>query len=170
LTFSCYHRFAFLRSERTCLWLVEAINSARVRRKFDLWAFVFMPEHVHLLVRPGGPDVSIASILDGIKRPVSRRAVAFLRQRSPSWLEKIAVEKSGRIRYQFWQKGGGYDRNITEPKTLFSVIAYIHDNPVRRSLVEHPGDFPWSSASWYEDGRPSPLPVDPIPPDWCDAM
>jgi len=51
LTFSCYHRFQFLKAERTSQWLAEAIQSARVKHSFDLWAFVFMPEHVHLIVR-----------------------------------------------------------------------------------------------------------------------
>jgi hypothetical protein len=43
LTFSCYHRFQFLKAERTCQWLAEAIQTARVKDSFDLWAFVFMP-------------------------------------------------------------------------------------------------------------------------------
>lgn len=31
LTFSCYHRYPFLRAERCCQWLGEAINDARER-------------------------------------------------------------------------------------------------------------------------------------------
>ena len=44
LTFSCYRRFPFLRAERTCLWLVDAIQAARVQHDFDVWAFVYMSE------------------------------------------------------------------------------------------------------------------------------
>ena len=54
LTFSCYRRFRFLKAERTCQWLAHAIDVARGRWDFELWAFVFMPEHVHLIVRPCG--------------------------------------------------------------------------------------------------------------------
>ena len=60
LTFSCYQRYPFLKAERTCLWLVDAIQAARVKHNFDLWAYVFMPEHVHLIVRPREPDYSRA--------------------------------------------------------------------------------------------------------------
>jgi putative transposase len=50
LTFTCYHRFRFLTSDRTCGWLAEAIQEARVKLDFALSAYVFMPEHVHLIV------------------------------------------------------------------------------------------------------------------------
>ena len=51
--------------------------------------------------------------------------------------------------YRFWQRGGGYDRNLTETGTVFAEIAYIHANPIRRKLCERPTDWPWSSASEY---------------------
>ena len=50
LTFSCYHRLQFLSGERTCQWLASSIENARQRLQFDLWAWVFMPDHVHLII------------------------------------------------------------------------------------------------------------------------
>ncbi|HEU5115471.1 MAG TPA: transposase [Isosphaeraceae bacterium] len=78
LTFSCYHRYRFLQAERTCLWLTEAIERARSRLKFELWAYVFMPEHVHLLIGPTGLECGVASILKAIKGPVGRWAIDHL--------------------------------------------------------------------------------------------
>ena len=52
LTYSCVNRWPLLRKERTCRWVLEAIETARQRHGFDVHAFVIMPEHVHLLVRP----------------------------------------------------------------------------------------------------------------------
>jgi putative transposase len=54
LTFSCYRRYPFLSRERTRDWFGEALKAARSQFGFQLWAYVFMPEHVHLLVFPGG--------------------------------------------------------------------------------------------------------------------
>ena len=31
---------------------------------------------------------------------------------------------------------------------------------IRRGLCERPEDWPWSSASYYADGRPGPLAID----------
>src|SRR5437016_3019104 len=77
LTFSCYQRFSFLKAERTCQWLAEAIVAARTKHVLDLWDFVFMPEHVHLIVRPRQPEYEMRKVLAGIKLPVARRAVRF---------------------------------------------------------------------------------------------
>ena len=44
----------------------------------------------------------------------------------------------------FWQSGGGFDRNVNEPRALMAMIDYIHLNPVRRGLVarRRTGDGP----------------------------
>ena len=170
LTFSCYHGFEFLKAERTCLWLIEAINAARLKHDVAVWAYVFMPDHVHLLICPRRAEYDIAAIRQTIKEPVAKKAVPYLKSHSSEWLSRIAVQKGNHTRHQFWQKGGGYDRNITEPKTLHKMIEYIHLNPVRRGLVERSGDWMWSSASWFAEAGKSPLMMDRIPPEWtaCD--
>ena len=48
----CYHRYQFLAAERTCQWLADAMNEARRAQPFWLWAYVFMPEHIHLIIYP----------------------------------------------------------------------------------------------------------------------
>ena len=46
LTFSCYRRFQFLSRDRTRQWFVDALEAARAKWAFDLWAYVLMPAHV----------------------------------------------------------------------------------------------------------------------------
>jgi putative transposase len=72
-------------------------------------------------------------------------------------------QPNGELHYRFWQRGGGYDRNITDPATLRTMIEYIHNNPVRRGLVRYPADWPWSSARFYEGYRDVPVRMDPLP-------
>ena len=50
LTFTCFHGLPLLSRDRARQWLVDAIGRARDRHEFDIWAYVIMPEHVHLLV------------------------------------------------------------------------------------------------------------------------
>ena len=73
LTFTCYRNYHFLASDRTCGWLAEAIEEARIDQDFALWAFVFMPDHVHLIVWPRRLIYSVAGILKATKSPVGRR-------------------------------------------------------------------------------------------------
>jgi putative transposase len=169
LTFSCYQRYPFLKAERTCRWLADAIEDARQHWSFDLWAYVFMPEHVHLIVHPRESKYDIAQIRKAIKAPVGSKAVKYIKECSPDWLPRITRRRGDKTERLFWQSGGGYDRNVIEPRTLLSAIDYIHMNPVRRELVERPVDWVWSSAAWYLGaGMPSIIP-DPIPAEWMDT-
>ena len=170
LTFSCYQGFPFLRSERTCRWLVAAIDTAREAYEFDLWAYVFMPNHAHLIIRPREADYDVAAIRKAIKAPVGRQAIRFLEAESSPWLERITRRRGKKTERLFWQSGGGYDRNITRRTTLLAMIDYLHLNPVRKRLVDHARDWNWSSAQSYELGQAGPLAIDSIPWDWLENV
>src|SRR5262245_51512984 len=78
LTFSCYLRQPFLSRDRSCKWFAEAVRRALIKHHYHLWAYVFMPEHVHLLVWPTQMKYDISLFLSAIKQPVTVRAVAFV--------------------------------------------------------------------------------------------
>lgn len=106
-----------------------------------------MPGHVHLLIWPRRQDYRTASILADIKRPVGQKAIAYLAERAPEFLARLTVKNRNRTYRRFWQAGPGQDRNVYDAETAHSIIEYIHNNPVRRGLVERPEDWPWSSAA-----------------------
>jgi putative transposase len=159
LTFSCYNNRRFLSAERSCKYLVDSINSSREKHQFDLWAYVFMPNHVHLLICPRKTQYSISNILLSIKQPVSRKAIDYLKNNNPNGLKQLATSQKHRT-YRFWQKGGGYDRNITKVKTIIDTVRYLHNNPVRKGLVETTDQWYYSSAADWENIRQGPIPID----------
>jgi putative transposase len=169
LTFSCYQGYKFLASQRVRVWLRDALDAARREFEFGLWAYVFMPEHVHLVVCPWRKEYRIAEIRRAIKEPVGRAAMKHLRTHRPDWLPRLTRQRGKRQERLFWQSGGGYDRNINEPRTLMSMIEYIHLNPVRRGLAERAVDWEWSSAAQLEGISTSPVALDPIPAEWLDS-
>jgi putative transposase len=117
LTFSCFCQRPFLSKDRARLWLVEAIDRARQIHAFDLWAYVIMPEHVHLLIWPHDAQYSVSRILTSLKRPVTLKALSHVRSSAPAFLSRMEDRQPGGQRhYRFWQRGGGYDRNLTEPE------------------------------------------------------
>ncbi|MBI1902210.1 MAG: transposase [Planctomycetia bacterium] len=160
LTFSCYRRFQFLNSNRTRQWFVESLDEARREMRFDLWAYVIMPEHVHVVICPHDAKPDIGKMVSSIKEPVARKAIRFLAEHAPKWIERITVREGKRSRRRFWQPGGGYDRNVLEVATVHEMIAYIHANPVRRALVERQDQWEWSSARWYAGIRPAAIEMD----------
>jgi putative transposase len=166
LTFSCFHRYPFLAADRTRQWLADAIDTARQQCDFSLWAYVFMPEHAHLLIYPRGDMYSIADIRHAIKRPVGMKAVQYIQANAPHWLPKITRRRGNKTERLFWQSGGGYDRNIDQSATLTREIDYIHLNSVRRGLCQTADEWKWSSAGWFLGTTASPLAPDSIPSDW----
>ena len=159
LTFSCYHNQAFLTVERVCKYLVDSIITSREKHQFDLWAYVFMPSHVHLLVCPRSGEYSISGILLSIKQPVSRKAVNYLRKNNPDGLKDLATHQTHRP-YRFWQKGDGYDRNMTKVETVIDSVRYLHNNPVRKDLVKSADEWRYSSAADWQGTTQGPIPID----------
>jgi len=155
LTFSCYHGIPLLSKDRTRLWFIDALKKARTKHQFDLWAWVIMPEHVHLLIFPRPITHKTAKILASIKKPVGYKAIQYLEDNSPAFLERLTVRNRNRTYRRFWQAGPGHDRNLYELQTIYNAIEYTHNNPVRRGLAAHPTDWLWSSArDWAGMGHP----------------
>ncbi len=160
LTFSCFARQPFFTRERTCTWMLEAMDRGRQRGLFHLWAYVIMPEHVHVVLLPGG-QIRISQILSTIKQSLSKRALLWVRKNAPEFLPRMEDRQpNGDVSYRFWQRGGGYDRNLRSARDVHEKIAYIHANPVRRGLVEHPGDWAWSSYRSWMSETDEPIPID----------
>ena len=159
LTFSCFRNQPLLDEHQACEELVQSIGRARQRHHFDLWGYVFMPDHVHLLLFPTEPTCPIAAVLRSIKQPVARKLLLHFREQNPTRLRACATGQKHDA-YRFWQAGGGYDRNITSRRVLLKSMSYIHANPVKAGLVDDPIDWPWSSALKWEKPGGGPLAVD----------
>ncbi len=61
----------------------------------------------------------------------------------------------------FWQRRF-YDFNVWSAKKVKEKLDYVHANPVKRKLVEHAKDWPWSSWSHYAKGEARLLRIDNI--------
>jgi putative transposase len=150
-----------LTRERTQRWTIEAIDKARRMHGFHLWAYVLMPEHVHLLVLPTASEYNITLFLSTLKGSVAKRAISFVNRRAPEFLPRMTdLQPNGKRCIRFWQRGGGFDRNLWEPRHIWDMIDYIHANPVRRGLCERPEHWPWSSAGDFLGPGPGDLLID----------
>jgi putative transposase len=161
LTFSCFDRKPLLADGDRCRLLSEYIDRAIVRHGFRLVAFVFMPEHVHLIVYPEKPDIAeVSGLLKGVKQPYARHVRKLLEAESRQLLAELTVrERPGKTAFRFWQEGGGFDSNLTSSHATLTAIDYIHMNAVKRGLVVKPSDWKWSSYRRYE------RPQEPLDPD-----
>src|SRR5262245_30544885 len=115
LTFSCFQRRPYLQSDRARNWCVTALQQAVATHDVALWAWVLMPEHVHLVIWPRKLSFRASGFLTSLKQSVANRAGHYLRKEKPDW--------SGRTEpFHFWQDGPGFDENLEDERAVWDTI------------------------------------------------
>jgi REP element-mobilizing transposase RayT len=99
-----------------------------VGQRYELRAWVVMPNHVHVVLWPM-PGNTLSEILHSWKSYTSKEAAKVL---------KIA---GGR----FWQDES-FDHWVRDDEERWRLVAYVENNPVKASLCQRPADWKWSSA------------------------
>lgn len=146
LTFSCYRGSDYFNHTVACELFISILNESRKLYNYCLWAYVLMPNHIHLLIWPKDTKYDIARIDSGIKGVFSKRYRKYLLENNQKKHDQFLVISRGIETFRFWQAGGGFDRNLWNAKAIHHSIEYIEANPVRRGIVDSPEKYRWSSA------------------------
>ncbi len=109
--------------------------------RYDLIAWVVMPNHVHVLVRVY-EGVPLAKIVQSWKSYTGRR-IRVLREESPA-------RARGSQMQEVWMREY-WDRYIRDERHFHMAVDYIHQNPVKARLVGMAKDWPWSSAREFAE-------------------
>jgi putative transposase len=142
LTFSCYRGLPLLASDQTRTWFIDAVNEARARRSFSVFAFVIMPEHVHIIIQPYNSRHEMSWFLKSMKQPVSIGASVWLSQHDPTLHDRLThVRRDGRREFHFWQAGGEPDR-LEMVKRVLVRDRGVHSSNGSSSRVNTPGSTP----------------------------
>lgn len=117
----------FLRQPEIAALIVDALNYRQSCLKHcELYAWVVMPNHVHVLLTP---LISVSKLMHSLKRFTAAEANRIL----------------SRTGEPFWQRES-YDRLVRTDREFERIARYIEMNPVMAGLASTPGQFPWSSA------------------------
>ena len=68
LTYSCHRRLPLLSRDRVRRWVIEALDHTRQELDVALWAYVIMPEHVHVLLHPRAAHYEMRRILVALNK------------------------------------------------------------------------------------------------------
>jgi len=118
-----------------------------------------MLDHIHLLIYPGENAHIVPKVLSVVKGQTGREYKNQLIMNIPEIVNEFCIRRRGVKKLQFWQPGGGYDRNLWSAKAIHSSIEYIENNPVRAGLVSTPDQWRWSSA-WERKNKCGLMPDD----------
>jgi putative transposase len=158
ITCSCYRRLPLLASVRAKNLFVKILGEVRDRYGFLLFGYVVMPEHIHLLISEP-PKRTPSTVLQVLKQRVSRRMRRKTRRRTSGAQLNLLFGRLDHTLPQFWQPRF-YDFNVWSQKKFVEKLQYMHMNPVKRKLVTHPKDWPWSSFSFYAKRNSGLLRID----------
>ena len=137
-----------------------AIDEARASSGFLLFAYVIMPDHLHLLT---DAPLKPSRVLQFIKGITGHRVIDYLKKQNyESSLRKLRhVEWKRNHRFSLWQHDSDVF-SVTSESKFMEKVNYIHLNPVRAGLVERADQYRWSSVRCWQ-GKPTadePLRVD----------
>ncbi len=114
----------------------DKMRAVRELKPFKLLAYIFLPDHIHLLVRPTG-EANFSSILQSVQRSYTFE-----------YKDRYNISDSLNLwQHRFW------DHIIRDEKDLNRHFDYIHWNAVKHGLVTKPEDWPYLSyLHWVEKG------------------
>ena len=136
-------RLPVFRADEIKIITCAALGEARRSGGFALYAYVIMPDHLHVVTDSVLSPSRTLQFINGI---ASRRIIGYLKEHNhESSLKKLRHEsRRRRYSHSLWDHHPDARLLLTE-KMLMQRVHYTHQNPVRAGLVERPEDYRWSS-------------------------
>lgn len=137
-------RLPVFRQDRLKSVACKALDEARTSGGFLIFAYVIMPDHLHVVTDGVKDAKEILRFINGI---IARRVINFLKQQGHlASLKKLRHEEYGRRhRYSLWDHHPNI-RLLTNEAMFMQRVRYTHQNPVRAGLVEKAEDYKYSSV------------------------
>lgn len=110
-------------------FIIDLIKEYRDKLKFDLYGYVIMSNHYHLILKLS--DVPLQDIMHRINNKYSRNF-------------NKTYNRTGHV-FENRYKG----ILVIDDKYLLSLLRYVHQNPVLARMCKWVSDYPWSSDRLY---------------------
>ena len=137
--------------------VVDSIKYCLIKYDVELISYVLMPTHIHMVLFYN-EKIDVSGFMRDMKKYTSVKIRNLLTKESrEKELDKIRYYKNGQ-KFKVWK-----DRFdcviIKHSKVLLTKIRYIHNNPLRKGLVEKDEDWKHSSALYCKTELPGELPI-----------
>ena len=129
LTLCCLDGRQIFKDARIVHSVLKRLRLCCETHRFKNYVYCFMPDHLHMLLE--GEEGS--NLIKMIKQFKQLTGYYF-------------KQDSGR---GLWQKSY-YDHILRKQEDVVSIVRYILENPVRKGLVKHPDEYPFSGSFEFE--------------------
>lgn len=139
--------------------LEEAVQYCRRQKGMELYAYCFMPNHVHLIFRDSNENPT--GLLRDFKKHTAKQILKAIennpQESRKEWLlwmfERAGKSKGSVSKYQFWQHNN-QPIELWSTQAIKQKLDYIHQNPVEAGYVVDTLDWKYSSARNFAEENP----------------
>lgn len=131
--------------------IVDSLKYLKVKNKIKVYAFVIMPNHIHLVWKINN-ELNYSDIQRDFLKYTSQIIKFNLEKSNPEMLKQFYVGAKDR-NYQIWQRNP-LSIEILSREMAEQKINYIHKNPLmtKWKLAEEPHLYKYASAKFYFEG------------------
>jgi putative transposase len=128
--------------------IIDSLYHLSSKGKIDVFAFVIMPNHIHLIWRTkelNGKETAQGSFLKFTAHEFRKMLVS----EGGNVLESYSVDAANK-EYEFWQRDSLAIHLYTK-EVAYQKLDYVHNNPVagKWRLAKNPCDYKYSTARFY---------------------
>ncbi len=154
LTFSVVGWIDVFTRSRYCKVIVDSLAYCVENKQLDVYAYVIMPSHIHLVTRQ--LDSRLSETIRDFKSFTANQILKMIEEEQgesrKDWLLHMfryyARFKKQNRHYQFWQKTS-HPIELINSEMIDQKVDYIHDNPVVAGYVTEPESWMYSSACLF---------------------
>ncbi len=144
--------------------LVDSLNYCQKEKGLLIYSWCLMSNHLHMICKAENESIQLTDILRDFKAHTSKQIIRTIQEEPESrraWMldtfKKACVHLKRDQHFKVWQNGY-HGLEIYSQRFLEQKLNYIHNNPVKARIVQHPEDYLFSSARNYA-GLDSLLPI-----------
>lgn len=144
--------------------LLDTFDSFRLQKRWRLFCFVIMPNHLHWIAQFLADD-PFDDVLRDYKKQTADRIIRQLKaeenEQALAWL--VAQGMLVKQTFKVWEDGYNAKAVVTAD-FLQQKMTYIHHNPCQPhwALSSTPESYLWSSARFYHTDQPCIIPIDDV--------
>ena len=139
LTAATLHKEHHFRGADRLRYLESLLLEVYSEKGWEIRAWAVFSNHYHLIVRSPQDACGLSSVVQRIHSQSSR------------WVNQLDGAPGRQVWFQY------RDKCLTFEKSYFARLNYVTQNAVKHGLVERAVDYPFCSASYYEQNYSSAI-------------
>jgi putative transposase len=150
VTITCLEWKHILMEDRFKDIIIDSPSFFSEGKAVTIYGFVIMSNHFHLIWQMLG-DNKREDVQRDFLKFTGQQILKHLRNEQSSLQKELLVDAKDR-KYQVWERNS-LGIQLWSPEVFLQKLDYIHNNPVKAGLCEHPEDYKYSSARFYENNE-----------------